>query len=279
MQNMKGRVAVITGAGSGIGRGLAIACGAEEMHLVLADIQADALADVVDELRTAGCDVGGMVTDVAERAQVDALAKFAFDRHGTVHLLCNNAGVIDDNLPSWACPPADWQWVLGVNLMGVVHGIEAFVPRMLERGEPGHIVNTASIGGLVTTTANTPYTVSKHAVIALSECLYKELEARQASIGVSALCPGWVATGIADADRNRPAARDLGAAEQGRRERLRAAIGEGMDLLAVGRLVIEAVQEGRFYIKTHPHWDHTIEERFAAILDGRRPATTRLPRE
>ena len=279
MQNMKDRVAVITGAASGIGRGIALACGRSEMRLVLADVEADALAQVVEELNAAGCDAAGVVTDVADRLQVDALAKSAFVRHGAVHLLCNNAGVIDDNLPSWECPPADWQWVLGVNLMGVVHGIEAFLPRMLASGEPGHIVNTASIGGLVTTTANTPYTVSKHAVLALSECLYKELEARQASIGVSVLCPGWVATGIADADRNRPEPRGLGEVEQVRRERLRAALAKGMDPVAIGRLVIEAVQEGRFYIKTHPHWDHLIEERFAAILDGRRPAATRLPRE
>ncbi len=203
MQQLSGKVAVITGAASGIGLGMARAFAAAKLRLVLADIESAALADAAATLTADGADVITVRTDVSDPTAVEALAERAYSAFGAVNVLCNNAGVIENNMPTWEYSLDDWNWVLGINLMGVVHGIRAFVPRMLDGGEAGHIVNTASFGGLISGSATPIYIASKHAVVALSENLHHDFVNRGAPIGVSALCPGWVRTAILESDRNR----------------------------------------------------------------------------
>ena len=206
MKDLNGKVAVITGAGSGFGREFARLGAREGMKLVLADVQRETLDAVVAELKGAGAEVIGEIVDVADSGQVAQLADRAFQAFGPVHLLMNNAGVGGGGY-LWENTDKDWNWVLGVNLMGVVHGIQHFVPRMLEanrHGTPGHIVNTASMAGWLAAPLMGVYNVSKHAVVALSETLYHDLRLAQSTIGVTALCPAFVPTGIADSHRNRP---------------------------------------------------------------------------
>ncbi|MGB6455197.1 MAG: SDR family NAD(P)-dependent oxidoreductase, partial [Streptosporangiaceae bacterium] len=205
MDQLSGRTAVITGAGSGMGRAFALRFAAEGMAIVAADIQPDALAATVAELTAAGHQVAGIATDVADPDSVQRLADAAYDRFGAVHLLCNNAGVegyLDG--PIWAATAKDWEWTVGVNFWSVVHGIRAFVPRMLAGGEPGHIVNTCSMTAVVS--AGNMYAITKHAVLALTEVLALDLARRDAPIGVTALCPGIIATNLFRGSRNRPAA-------------------------------------------------------------------------
>jgi NAD(P)-dependent dehydrogenase (short-subunit alcohol dehydrogenase family) len=277
MDDLNARVAVVTGAASGIGRGMAESFAAEGMQLMLADIEAQRLEKFADELRGSGTRVETQVVDVSKSEEVEALAERAFAMFGAVNVLCNNAGVIENNAPAWDYSLEDWDWVLGINLMGVVHGQRSFMPRMLAQEQPGHVVNTASVGGLVAGTATPIYTVSKHAVVALSECTYNALIQRQASIGLSVLCPGWVRTEIVDSDRNRSDAPALSEANERSRNKFRAGVDGGMAPRAVGDLVVEAIREARFYILTHPHWNGAIEERFAAISNGTSPPMTRLP--
>ncbi|HET8842876.1 MAG TPA: SDR family NAD(P)-dependent oxidoreductase, partial [Ktedonobacteraceae bacterium] len=203
MNIFQGRVAVVTGAASGIGRALAERCVEEGMKVVLADIEAQALQQTSRDLAAPGAETLAVQTDVAQAAEVEKLAKIAFETYGAVHLLFNNAGV-GAGKTAWESTLADWEWVLGVNLYGVVHGIRSFVPRMLESGTEGYIVNTASMGGLTSSPGLSVYMASKHAVVSLTETLYHELTLREAHIGVSVLCPGFVKTRIQDAERNRP---------------------------------------------------------------------------
>ncbi len=206
MQEFQGRVAVVTGAASGIGLALARRAASEGMTVVLADVEEKALQSSAQSLRDAGFKVASQRVDVSREAEVEALARRCFDEFGAVHLLCNNAGVISRERPAWEATIADWQWLLSVNLWGVIHGLRAFVPRMLASGEEGHIVNTASMAGLITGgIGNAVYDASKHAVVALSESLYKDLVIRQTQVSASVLCPGAVTTNIFRADRNRPA--------------------------------------------------------------------------
>ena len=202
MNNFKNKTVVITGAASGIGKGLARRFAEAGAKLVLSDIETQRLNEVANELgRTS--EVISVETDVSSIDQVQRLADQTYDAYGDCHVICNNAGVAENNLKTWELSQQDWDWVLGVNLRGVVNGINAFVPRMLESAQPGHVVNTASIGGLVAGLALPAYSVSKHAVVALSECLYNDLARERADIGVSVLCPGWINTDIGDSDRNR----------------------------------------------------------------------------
>ena len=202
MQDLTNRVAVVTGAASGIGRALAERLAKEGARLVLSDVEAPALEKAVTELAAEGADVIGVETDVSDAAAVEALADAAVERFGAVHLVFANAGVMQQVGPTWERPVADFEWVFGVNLWGPLHCVKAFVPRLLESGEAGHVVITGSMSGLTVVPGNAAYQMSKHGAVALAETLYLELS--DTPIGVSVLCPGYVETGIAHSDRNRP---------------------------------------------------------------------------
>jgi NAD(P)-dependent dehydrogenase (short-subunit alcohol dehydrogenase family) len=203
MKDLEGKVAVVTGAASGIGLALATRFAEEGMKVVLADIEGPALDSAVTALRSAGRDVIGVRTDVSSYESVQALAANAADVYGKAHVLCNNAGVGGGNL-LWLTTEKDWQWVFGVNIWGVINGIRAFVPGMVAHGEEGHIVNTSSMAGLATPTMDTIYAASKHAVVAISEALYFQLHVAGSKLSASVLCPGFVRTNILAAARNRP---------------------------------------------------------------------------
>ncbi len=268
-----GRVAVVTGGGSGIGLALANAFAATGCSVVLADVQEDALAAAAVEVGAHGVDVLTVVTDVSKADQVDALAAAAMERFGAVHVVCNNAGVGGAGDP-WFGPIESWEWVVGVNFWGVVHGVRSFLPHIAMSGG-GHIVNTASMAGLYPGFA-APYDATKHAVVALTEGLYSSMQAAQLPIGVSCLCPGWVKTGIAHSERNWPDAlgeapvRDAG--QEVSLNYLRRAIDEGMQPGAVADLVVDAVRTGRYWIFPHPDWLDIAVERFHSIGEQVNPS-------
>jgi NAD(P)-dependent dehydrogenase (short-subunit alcohol dehydrogenase family) len=268
----KGKVAVITGAASGIGQALAQQFANQGAHVVLADIEDAALAHTARLLQDQGVSVLPIRCDVSIASQLDELAAAAYSRFGAVHILCNNAGVGGGAAPLWMQTPDMWQWVFGVNMMSVIHGIRSFVPRMLAGGEPGHIVNTASVAGLVTGPLMSPYYASKHAVVALSEALYFDLQIVQADIAVSVLCPGFVKTRIAQSERNRPQTGDFGppgSAEM--RQKMKALIEQGAPPDDVARQVLEAIGRRQFWILTHPEMDPRISDRTERILARRNP--------
>jgi NAD(P)-dependent dehydrogenase (short-subunit alcohol dehydrogenase family) len=271
MDVLHGKVAVITGAGSGFGRELALLCAAEGMHLALADIDRAGL-EATQALLPGGAQALLQHCDVSRPESVEALAGQTYARFGAAHLLFNNAGVAVAG-PTWTTTRADWQWVLGVNLMGVVHGVQSFVPRMLEQGDVCHVVNTASVAGLLSVPASSVYCVSKHGVVTLSECLHHELRAANAKIGVSVLCPAYVNTGIADAARHRPSeladANPLAASYEAR---VRKAVRSGkLSAADIARATLDAVKANRFYILTHPAIKPAIEARLRDIVDERAP--------
>ena len=202
MEDLDGKVAVITGGASGIGLAVAQRAAAEGMKIVLGDIEEEPLAQAVDALTGAGAEAIGVRTDVADRASVASFRDGALERFGAVHLVHNNAG-IGLGGPIWEVTEEDWRWILGVNLWGVIHGVATFTPLLLEQGE-GHIVNTASIAGLIVAPFLGPYNATKQAVVAISETLFKDLQTVASPVGVSVLCPGFVQTRIAESDRNRP---------------------------------------------------------------------------
>jgi NAD(P)-dependent dehydrogenase (short-subunit alcohol dehydrogenase family) len=277
MERFEGRVAVVTGAGSGIGRALALRAAGEGMRVVIADVEVNALEEAAAEVETAGAEVVVAPTDVSRPEQVDRLAGLAYERFGAVHLLCNNAGVFQGGV-SWQRELADWEWVLGVNLWGVLHGIRAFVPRMLEGGDDGHIVNTSSLAGLITGAYSAPYITSKFAVLGLTECLAHDLRAHGAPIGASVLVPALVATKIAHSTRNRPdeppneaQAPDHHLVEQALRD-LIAQGGRPAD--EVAGLVFDAVRSGRFFITTSDATEGILRARFDAVLTGELPPMT-----
>jgi NAD(P)-dependent dehydrogenase (short-subunit alcohol dehydrogenase family) len=275
MEDLRGKVAVITGGASGIGKAVAARAAAEGMKVVLGDIEEGPLKEAVDELGAQGADAMGVMTDVSDASSVGALRDRALDRFGAVHLVHNNAGVGLGG-PIWEVSEEDWRWILGVNLWGVIHGIAAFVPVLAEQGE-GHVVNTASIAGLTTSAFLGPYNATKQAVVAISETLFKDLQATGVTgVGVSVLCPGFVQTRIAESDRNRPPwapdhevdqAAELRAAIQGM-------VDGGIPPSVVADHVIEAVRAGTFYILTHPELDAAVETRFEDIRQRRPPSLT-----
>ena len=267
------KVAVITGAASGIGSGLAERFAAEGMKVVLADVEETALAKLAAALETKGATVLAVKTDVSKAADVENLAAQTLETFGAVHILCNNAGVACSR-PIWEHTVADWEWVLGVNLWGVIHGIRTFVPRMLAQGDACHIVNTASILGLIGGGGTGIYKVSKHGVVVLSEALADELAQKGANIRVHVLCPGWVRTGILDSERNRPNAfQNPGMEVPPLQETLsgsgnaRAEMEAGMSPAEVAEHVYNAIQNGTFYIHTHPEHKAAIRERMERILE------------
>jgi NAD(P)-dependent dehydrogenase (short-subunit alcohol dehydrogenase family) len=275
MRQLRGKVAVVTGAASGIGRAMAERFAREGMKVVLADVQEKPLAEARDAMARAGAEVLAVPTDVSKWEQVDALANRTFETYGAAHVLCSNAGVGVGGF-AWEMSGADWDWVVGVNQWSVVHGIRAFVPRMIAQGE-GHVVNTASMAGLVTAPGMSVYCATKHAVVAISECLHLDLAltGNASKVKVSVLCPAWVKTNIADAERNRPASSPPPTAPSPQAQMMagmvRAAIAGGIPAEEVAEQVLQAIVEERFWVLTHPVTKKAVEKRMRGIVEGKAP--------
>ncbi|HWM23127.1 MAG TPA: SDR family NAD(P)-dependent oxidoreductase [Ilumatobacteraceae bacterium] len=276
MEELRGKVAVVTGAASGIGLGMAQRFAAEGMRVVMADVERNALQASVDELAATGADVIAAPTDTSVFDEVDALASRTLDRFGAVHVLCNNAGVGSRGLPFRELPLRDFEWVLGVNLWGVIHGLHAFLPHLRLQDE-GHIVNTASVSALYHLPSMAPYNASKAAVLALSETLKFELDAEGSHVGVSVLCPSWVRTNISTASRNLPErlAYELTTEQmaqiaeyKGRRKQQQTT---AMEPDEVAEQVCDAIRTNRFYVITHPASIANMQDRFDRIVAGENP--------
>ncbi|HMJ76899.1 MAG TPA: SDR family NAD(P)-dependent oxidoreductase [Iamia sp.] len=276
MKDLVGKVAVVTGAGSGIGRALAQRLAAEGMRVALADVDTAGLGDTGRLLVEAGVDPGDVLaqpTDVRLEADVDALADRVFKEWGQVDLLCNNAGVFVGGF-LWERPAADLEFVLGVNLWGILHGIRAFLPRMIAQGTPGHVVDTCSVAGLLGTPYAGPYGISKFAALAATEALAADLEAVGSQIKVTALCPGMVSTSIAETvDKHRPAA--LRTESTGDQDFVNEALVEitaqGIDPSEVAQMVVRAVRDETFLLLTHPHHAEQLGVRASALAAGELP--------
>ena len=267
MKELQGKVAAITGAGSGLGRAMALAFAREGMKLAVADVDQEGLDETVSLLGDA-C-LLSLKVDVSKETDVQAFC----DRIEKPFLVCNNAGVSPLGAV-WEASVGDWQWILGVNLWGVIHGVRAFVPRLVAQNE-GHIVNTASVAGLISPPGSGAYNVTKHAVVALSESLYHDLRERGSAVGVSVLCPAYVPTRISDSERNRPAGLAPGPKSEETKAKeatLKKAVASGrLTADDVARAVVTAVKEDRFYILTHPRIKGAIRARMEDILDERAP--------
>lgn len=276
MKDFAGKVAVITGAGSGFGREFARLGAGLGMKLALADIQPDALAAAADELRGLGAQVLAETVDVSRADHIERLAQRTLDAYGAVHLLFNNAGVAAGGLV-WETTQKDWEWVLGVNLWSVIHGVRTFVPAMLAQGDECHVVNTASVAGLLSPQMMGVYNVSKHGVVTLSETLYQDLRVAGARIGVSVLCPAFVPTGIAHSERNRPAelrdAAPPAASVLAAQKASEKAVSAGkVSAAQVAQMTFDAIRENRFYILTHPKILDSVELRLRDVLEQRSPS-------
>lgn len=279
MRQVTGKVAVVTGGASGIGLALGRRFAAEGMKVMLADVEAEALDVAVKELADEFGDdvVAATPTDVRSPEQVEALADATFDRFGTAHLVCNNAGVAVGG-PIWEVPADRWQWIVDVNLLGVANGIRAFVPRLIAQGE-GHVVNTASIAGVTTSPFMGPYVATKHGVVGMSESLHFDLQVTGNSdkVGVSVLCPEWVRTRIFQAERNRPDGVTPMVLPEGLEapddadSLLGGLIAGGLDPADVAGKVFEAVQSRRFWIFTHETSVPAVRHRFEAIVSDGQP--------
>lgn len=258
MNEFTNKVAVVTGAASGIGLALSKRFVQAGMKVAMADIEAGPLFEAAAAIQAAGGTVITVQTDVMKEEDIKHLADTAFNTWGNVHVLCNNAGVGGGINPNgvWNVAPEDWNWVLGVNFLGVLHGVRHFIPRMLEAGDVGHVVNTASVAGLVTGATGAPYTVSKHSVVALTETLYKDLKLRDAKISASVLCPGWVNTRINESGRNRPdefasqQTPDEATAKtiQARAGMLASLLKTGFQPEEVADMVFDAIRNDSFYV-------------------------------
>lgn len=260
---LEGRVAVVTGAASGIGRATAARFAAAGMSVVVADIEADALQLAADGLRADGATVEAVVVDVADAAQVDALRDAALAAFGAVHVLFNNAGVGGTGRPTFRTPPAVWDWVVGVDLLGVAYGVSAFVPLMVEQGV-GHVVNTASEAGLCATPMLGAYHAAKYGVVGLSEALAMELAGT--GVGVSCLCPELVATKIFESTRNAPAHLGLPAPDPVPMSVLEDMLRTtALDPAVVAGDVVDAIEADRFWILTHEVTRHRVRHRNDAV--------------
>jgi len=282
MQHFEHQVAVITGAAGGLGLALAQHAARLGMKLVLADIDETALAVAVEGLSAAGTDVVGVRTDVSDPAQLHTLAAAAVQAFGHVHLLFNNAGVGAGGL-IWENTANDVQWVFGVNVAGVLNGLRAFVPLMLAQGEPAHIVNTASVAGMLSAPALGLYNASKHAVVGLSETLYNDLKLTGGTVSCSVLCPAYFNTGIADSERTRPDALQndtpLTKSQRVVQMQLNKAVKSGkLSAAEIAALTFEAIRENRFYILTHPAIMPAIAQRAEDIALARNPSDPNLHR-
>ena len=274
IEDFAGKTAVLTGAGSGFGLECARIGMQRGMNLVLVDVQQDALDAAESEAIAAGCQVLARRVDVSDAAQMEQLAQAVHERFGAPHFVFNNAGVGAGGLV-WENSVADWNWVLGVNLYGVVHGISAFVPRLVAQGE-GHVVNTASVLGVVAAPVFGPYVASKHAVVGLSESLHHDLALMGSPVRVSVVCPSWVNTGLPDAERNWPdrlgPAPTYGRSTQAMRETLSQVVAAGLEPGDVATQVLDAVRSGRFWVFPHSELATAAVERMQAAAEGRAPA-------
>ncbi len=271
MEELSGRTAVVTGAASGIGRATARALAEQGMRVMLADLEFEALSLAESELAEAGHDVASMRTDVSIWDDVEKLANKTIERFGAVHVIHNNAGVMLAG-PIESHRLADWEWVLGVNLWGVIHGVRAFLPLIRQAGE-GHVINTASTSGLHAQAMTAPYNVSKFGVVGLSETLQRELALEGIPIGASVLCPGATDTQIVDSDRNRPTgeAKVPEADAKGRAFKdfaRRVLSEEGLAPEAVAEMIVSAIRESRFWIVTHPAWLEVMKNRVEAMASS-----------
>jgi NAD(P)-dependent dehydrogenase (short-subunit alcohol dehydrogenase family) len=263
VKDLSGRVAVITGGGSGIGCGMAQAFAEAGMHVVIADIDLQAAEAAAEEVASRGVRSLALQVDVAQRASLEQLAERAYGKFGSVHLLCNNAGVTTFGFMLEDLSDDDWRWVIEVNLFGVIHGLQAFLPRMRSQAGEKHVVNTASIAGVNPVPMVAPYVASKYAVVGISEAL--RMEGAGANISCSVLCPGNVNTRIVEAERNRP--EQFGQRKPGN-PFVQQAIAEGMDPLLVGRIVRRAVEDDEPFIFTHPETRIPLEQRSQGLLAG-----------
>ena len=264
MRELADKAAFVTGGASGIGLALGRALGQAGMKVMLADIEEAPLAAAVEDLKGAGPDVRGVVCDVTDPGSVDHAAKLSYDAFGQVHVLCNNAGVLAtggiDNIS-----PDEWRWVFDVNVMGVLHGVRAFLPHIRAHGEGGHIVNMASMAGLLSGQGFSPYSASKFAVVNMSEGLAVQLQPLR--IGVSVVCPGFVRTRIMNAERNRPTRyKRTATTENASFGRLSQLVQSGIDPSVVAHQVLSAIRDDELYVFTHPERRPEVEARSAAIL-------------
>jgi NAD(P)-dependent dehydrogenase (short-subunit alcohol dehydrogenase family) len=272
-----GKVAVVTGAASGIGRAMCEKFASLGMRVVMADVEGDRLRQSAEQIEATGVDVLAVTVDVSRADELSRLAENTIGRFGKVHVLCNNAGVFAGGL-TWDAIGSDWEWVLGVNLYGVLHGIRAFVPIMLEQNEPGHVVNTCSMAGLINTPLSGAYNVSKHAALSLTETLYHELRMKQSPVGCSALCPELIRTGIANSDRNRPPhlkrpdhadTPEMELVE----EAIRSSIETGLDPSVMAERVYQGIKQDRFYLLAEEgtNWEAACLARLEDIRLRRNP--------
>lgn len=277
LKDFKGKVAVVTGAASGIGKALCERAAREGMHVVMADVEQDMLRASSTDIEGLGAEVLAVRTDVSQPDDLSKLAEETLERFGKVHVLCNNAGVFAGGL-TWDAIGTDWEWVMGVNVYGILHGIRAFVPTMLEQNEPAHVVNTCSMAGLINTPLSGAYNVSKHAALSLTETLYHELMMKQSPVGCSALCPELINTGIGRSDRNRPAhlkrPDGAGTPEQ---EMVENVIGQsvatGIPPSEMADRVFQGIQDDQFYLLADEStsWDAACKTRLEDIRLRRNP--------
>ena len=270
LTDFNGKVAVITGAAGGLGLAMAHRFGREGMHLVLADINEEALASALEETKSYGTEVMAVTTDVGDAASVQRLADMVFDRFPVVHLLINNAGISSIG-PVWETKMEDWKRVFDINFFGIVHGLQAFLKRMMRQDFPSHIVNTASAAGLLAPPGLSIYTATKHATVALSETLFADLRLVQSPVGVSVLCPAWVKTGIAGKTDPEAFGKMSDFTKKAASAVIKALETSTVSPADVAEATFQAVQKGEFYVLTHPEVKEDFMKRANRINNGQVP--------
>jgi NAD(P)-dependent dehydrogenase (short-subunit alcohol dehydrogenase family) len=277
MKDFKDKVAVITGSANGIGFGIAERCAQLGMKVVLAGINEENLAKAEGQLKPTGAALLSVRTDVSKREDIEALAQKTLDTFGAVHLLVSNAGV-GAGTSIWDSSWEDWEWVVDVNLWGVIYGVKVFTPLMLAQDSEAHIVNVASVAGLLSGYPSAPYQVTKGAVIALTENLYHSLAQRKSKIKVSLLCPAWVKTSILKSERNRPPELQTGKgaaspspADLAAFQRMKESLEAGISIQELANHVFRAIQDEQFYVLTHPEYIPNIQKRFDNIVQRKNP--------